>query len=540
MRLIIPCIGICLLLFFGISNAQTVVLEKSIPISKEAEKGYIAKIDTDDSKQEIHVIYRVRAKGNQVRFITYTFDYNFNLKGTNEEVIDLEKDLPEKYRPSKYRKDKPETYTQEGLSVEASLTGTLVLKRKVTTFTWKWALNNYDASTEVTGKLKASTDDDKKLFYHGHIENDNDGTAMILTGEKGNLKSPFQHTMSFHLTKYDINLKKLADVSINFDTPQAVAAVYGYPESADAEKQGMIVVFAPFKEKRYAGPKIWSSTTNDYTLVHVSYDGNLKDRITFKSPNSVWRIDDFVIAADGSIYLYGPSNDGTEDYFYNRLAVSDENEKWPNFQLAKIANGKTQFVSSTSMADFKAKLKAQPDGKKGDPFSGRRMVVTASMVTPDQQLILSGQNYAYVRNAKAQIVGRAYSDLIMFQFDQQGKLLSQYSMNKKEAATAPDNQFFEFSPDGKTMYWSFFDNVGSRDVRELDVIVSKPLGMPKLGTINLTNGKFEKYNEYGNGENFVHYGHLNYLRHEGNMQVTYMGENKKGNALWFARVQLGK
>ena len=534
-----------ILLFFLVAggltaNAQQVLLEKSIPVSKEAEKGYIAKVFNDDSKKEIYINYRVRAKSTQVRFITYTVDYDFNLKGTSEEVIDLEKELPEKYRPAKYRKDKPETYTQEGLSVEPSLTGTLVLKRKVTTFTWKWALNNYDASVSVEGKLKASTDDDKKLFYHGHVENDNDGTAMILAGEKGNLKSPFQHMMSYHLIKYDINLKKLADVTINFDTPQAVAAVYGYPESADEQKQGMIVVFAPFKEKRYAGPKIWSGTTNDYTFVHVSYDGKLKDRVAFKSPNSIWRVDDFVMADDGSVYFYGPANDGTDDYFHSRLDISGENEKWPNFQLAKVSGGKTQFVSSTSMQDFKSKLKAQPDGKKGDPYSGRRVAITRSMLTPDQQLILAGQNYDFARNAKAQVIGRSYQDLVMFHFDAKGQLLSQYSMNKKEASLAPDFQIFEFSPDAKTMYWSFFDNIGTRDVRELDLIVSKPLGVPKLGNINLTNGNFEKYTEYGNGENFVHYGHLNYLRDINNRLVTYMGENKKGNALWFARVQLGK
>ena len=535
----LPLIGLlCMSLFAG---AQSVQLERSVPVSKDAEKGFIAKVDTDDSKKEIYVIYRVRAKANQVRYITYTLDYDFNLKGTSEETIDLEKGLPEKYRPKKYRRDKSESFTQEGLAVEGSLTGALVVKRKVTTYSWNWFLNNYDFSTSIEGKLKATTDDDKKLFYHAHIENDNDGTAMILTGEKGNLKNPFQHMTNFHFVKYDINLTKLEDLTLNFDSPQAVVAAYGYPEAADEDKRGMIVVFAPFKEKRYAGAKInWSESTNDYTFVHVGYDGKLKDRISVKSPNSIWRIDDFVMADDGSVYFYGPAGAGTDDYFHSRLDISAENEKWPNFQLGKVSGGKLQFVSNTSMGDFKSKLKAQPDGKKGDPYTGRRIVITKTMVTPQQELILAGQNFSPARNAKGQVVGRAHEDLVMFHFDAKGSLVSQYSMNKKEASTAPDNQFFEFSPDGKTMFWSFFDNVGTKEVRELNLIAEKPLGAPKLGTINLATGTFEKYSEFGNGENFVHFGHLNYLRDPSGQLVTYMGENKKGSALWFARVSLKK
>jgi len=527
-----------LILAFATARAQTVDIEKTFEVSKDAMKGFIHQVVNDDKNNQITFTYRVRAKKNQAKFINYTFDYNFDLVDQSEEVVDFEKEIPSKYKPKRY---KGEGYEVEGLYVEPNMMDTLVLKRKVTRFDWNWIQLQYRWSTSVEGKLKAKTDDDKKLFYHNHIENINDGTAMILAGEKGTVKGgPYNHMMNFHFLKYDVNLTKLADVNVNFETPQALVASYGYPVEEDADKTDMIAVFSPFKEKRYMGPKIWSDNPTEYTYVRVSYDGKLVDKGTFQSPNSIWRIDDFVMAKDGAVYFYGPSNDDKKDYFYSRAEVSGDKQKWPGFQLAKFKDGKMQFVSSTPMDEFKAKLKAQPDGKKGDPYTGRRISFTEAIISPSDEIILSGQNYGMMRNGKGQIIGREYEDLVMFHFDASGKLISQYTMNKKQKGNAPDSQFFEFTPDGKTMYWSYFDNVGTRTVKELDLIVEKPLGVPKMAKINLANGAFDNYSEYGNGENFVHYYTLNYLKFTNTNQVNFLGENKKGSVLWFVRVNLDK
>ncbi len=531
------------LIFVAVAaNGQTVDIEKTFDVSKEAMKGFIHSVDQDDAKQELTFTYRVRAKRNQAKFINYTFNYNFEMINQSEEIVDFEKEIPVRYRPKRF---KGEHYEVEGLAVEPNMMGALVLKRKVTSFDYNW-FTGYRVTTSVEGKLKAKTDDGKKLFYHKHVEDANSGTALILAGEKGTPKGgPYNHMMNFHFLKYDINLTKLADVAVNFETPQAIVASYEYPLEDDADKTDMIVVFATFKEKKYFGPNIWGKNATEYTYVRVSYEGKLIDKVTFNSPNSIWRIDDFAIVKDGAVYIYGPSNDEADDYFHSRLDINGDKEKWPRFQLAKVSSGKMQFVSSTPMDEFKEKLKAQPDGKKGDSYNGRRITFTDVITSPSNEIILSGQNYGMNRNAKGQIIGREYEDLVMFHFDAQGKLASQYTMNKKQKGTSPDNQFFEFSSDGKTMYWSYFDNVNSKQVKELDLIIDKPLGVPKMAKINLANGTFDKYTEYGKGENFVHYslfkgsGIINYMKPNAN-QVNYLGENKKGSALWFVRVNLDK
>ena len=518
--------------------AQTVDVEKTHEVSKDAMKGFIQAVENDEAKQQLSFIYRVRAKRNQAKFLTYTFDYNFNFINETEEIVDFEKEIPSKYKPKKY---KGEEYSVEGLFVEPNMMGTLVLKRKVTTFKWNWLKLAYGWDVSVEGKLKAKTDDNKKLFYHSHIENLNDGTAMILAGEKGSPKNaPFNHIMNFHIMKYDVNLTQLSDIIINFETPQAVVKTFGYPEDGSDDKTDMIIVFAPTKMKGYVGPRIWSKTPNEYTYVRVSYDGKLVDKITFQSPGSIWRIDDFMLSKDGAVYFYGPANDETGDYFISQLDVSSDKQKWPQFQLSKVNKGKVEFVSSTSMAEFKAKLKAQPDGKKGDSYSGRRIAFTEAVISPANEIILAGQNYGMNRNEKGQIIGREYEDLVMFHFDATGKLISQYTMNKKHKGYDPDYQFFEFSSDNKSMYWTYFDNIGTKTVRELDFAVEKPLGVPKMAKINLADGSFEKYSEFGKGENFVHYNTLNYLKFSNTVQVSFLGENKKGSSLWFARVNLDK
>jgi hypothetical protein len=521
------------------AQAQTVDIEKTYDVSKEATKGFIHTVVNDEAKQQLTFIYRVRAKKNQAKFISYVFDYNFNLVDQSEEVIDMEKELPAKYRPKRYKGEK---YDVEGLYVEPNMMGTLVLKRKVTHFGWNWFTNRYAATVSVEGKLKAKTDDDKRLFYYSHAEDPNTGTAMILTGEKGSPKEgPFDHMKNFHFTKFDINLQKLADVTVNFETPQALVATYQYPVEEDSPVTDMIAIFATYKPRKgYVGPKIWGANPQEYTYVRVSYDGKLVDKVAFTSPNSIWRVDDFMVAKDGAVYIYGPANGQTDEYFQSRLEVGGDKEKWPTFQLAKVAGGKMQFCTSTSMEDFKTKLKAQPDGKKGEPYAGRRVAFTDAIATSTQDFILAGQNYGMDRNSKGQIVGRVYEDLIMFHFDPKGNLISQYTMNKKKAATSPDTQFFETSSDGKSLYWSFFDTIDTRTVKELDFVIDKPLGQPKMARIDLATGKFEKYSEYGNGDNFAHYATLNYLKFTNTNQVSFLGENKKGSTLWFARVNLDK
>ena len=96
-----------------------------------------------------------------------------------------------------------------------------------------------------------------------------------------------------------------------------------------------------------------------------------------------------------------------------------------------------------------------------------------------KELFVGGQNYSMLRNAKGQVIGRGYEDMVLFHFDQQGKLMSQFVMNKTNKSTGLNDHNFEFSTDGKILYWTFFDNIDTKPVRELDVTIEKCCPCPK-------------------------------------------------------------
>lgn len=116
-----------LLLIYMVGTSQTIDIEKTYEVSKEAQKGFIHSVETDDATQQINFTYRVRAKKDQLKFINYTFDYNFNMVKESEELIELEKLKDNKrYKPKKYR---GENYEVEGLFIEPNMMGTLVVKK---------------------------------------------------------------------------------------------------------------------------------------------------------------------------------------------------------------------------------------------------------------------------------------------------------------------------------------------------------------------------------------------------------------------------
>ena len=250
-----------------VANAQTVDTEKTYDVSKEAMKGFIQAINLDTVKANINVLYRVRAKKDQMKFINYKFDYNFNMLDQTEELVNLKDMTSHKYKPTKY---KGEEYDVTGLSVDPNMMGTLVLKKKRTKFSWNWFKLGYTLNTTVEGKIKATTDDDKKFFYWDHVEDNTDGTAMILVGEKAKgaaqmKENPFPHMMNYHFLKYDVNLTKLADVVVNFEYPVSLVYAIGQPEPDDEAKKDYIAIFAPHKAKRYFGPKVFGSDATEYT-----------------------------------------------------------------------------------------------------------------------------------------------------------------------------------------------------------------------------------------------------------------------------------
>ncbi|MCT4624187.1 MAG: hypothetical protein N4A46_11235 [Schleiferiaceae bacterium] len=351
---------------------------------------------------------------------------------------------------------------------------------------------------------------------------------MILGGEKqAATKDPYSHQKNFEVMKYNIKLEKLGGDKITFDHPHEL--VQEYHVYGDNE-YGMdwVLVFAPFKAKNNTGPKVHASDATKYTLVRVSPTAKVVEKFTFNSPNSIWRIDQIYKSKEGRLVMFGPSNENTKDYFQNRMLYADK--KFKNFQVGSFRDGQSEFISVTHIDEFEEKMKNAPDGKKGTAYKGKKFKANKMFYAPNGDLFVTGQQY----NPK----DGKYQDINIFHFDKQGTLKAQYAMNKKYATLTLDEQMFRFSEDKKYAYWIYFDVVGEQPVKEGDLVINKPLVMPKVGKLNMSSGEFEGYLEAGEGDFYCHPFVLNFLEYTSTGSINFMGEDKKGKELWFARLPI--
>ena len=518
---------VILLFLFGMyltTSAQEISLEKTNPVSKDDKKGYIQAIEVNDEAGEIYVIYRINDKKKSVTFHTYTFDLDFNLIGDEVEKYAYEK-VPKEKQPKSYEGD---YFEIQGLHVEPTMMYATVLKRKVTKYRWSWWYLDYVINTKVEGKLKIKSEDEKKYHYYAHVDFAREGTAMILGGKKDKAtKDAFAHQKNFEVMKFNLELEKLGGDQITFENPHELVQEYHVHGDNDYGME-WVLVFAPYKAKNYTGPKVWKETAQEYTVVRVSPEAKVLERFTFTSPNSIWRIDQIYKSKEGKLMMFGPSNDNSKDYFQNRMLYADK--KFKNFQLASFRDGQTEFISVTHIDAFEEKLKKSPNGKKGTAYKGKKFKANKMFFAPNGDLFITGQQY----NPK----DGKYQDINIFHFDNKGELKAQYAMDKKYATMELDNQMFEFTADKKYAYWIFFDVVGTQPVQEGDVAIQKPLVMPKVGKLNIETGEFEGYLEAGEGDYYVHPFVLNYLKYQSNNSVNFLGEDKKGKVLWFARMPL--
>ena len=517
---------IVLFVILGMSlgvQSQEVTLQKTNPVSKDDKQGYIQTIDVNEADQEIHVIYRINDKKKSVTFHTYTFDFDFNLKGDEIEKFDYEK-VPKDKQPKKYEGDEFEVV---GLHVEGTLMGKVVLKKKVTKYRWSWWQLAYTINTKIEGKLKVKSENDKKFFYYSHVGFGREGTAMILGGEMQKATTDaFARYKNFEVMKYNVELEKLGGDKFSFDHPHELVQQYQVHGDNDYGME-WVLVFAPFKPKNYTGPKVHKETATEYTVVRVSPEAKVLERFTFESPNSIWRIDQIYKSQNGKLLMFGPSNENTKDYYQGRIYAD---KKFKSYQMGLFSNGKAEYISVTTIDEFSEKMKTAPDGKKGTAYKGKKFKANAASFAPNGDVIVTGQQFN-PNDGK-------YQDINIFHFDNKGVLKSQYAMNKKYATLALDDQMFEYTADGKYAYWIYFDVTGEQQVKEGDLTIMKPLITPKVGKLNLESGEFEGYIEVGDGDYYCHPYVLNYLIFENQDVINFLGEDKKGKELWFARMPI--
>ncbi len=533
---------LALLLFGWQAKAQKLSIEKTYEITGKANRGYLGNINIEEPKNLLELTFVTKANDKQVKFETYQFDLEFNYKNLITDQIDFEK-ARQKYKWFKYR---GENYVVEAVSVENNLTGTLVLKRKQINYNWSWFWGGYDKDVKLLEKLKPKSDEGNKYSLVTKAENDVDGSVLLVAGTKAQKgDDPNLVNKKYLAAVFNKDLDMVNKTDFEFQYPQTVAQAQlvwnpNLEFDADADdlsNNDLAILFAPM-----GGPglgKVADPAPNNYTFMRFGNDASQKDRISIKSPNTVWSINSIAMV-DKDYFIFGPSK-GDDKYLNQVVNPSDDPDamKWESFQLAKISNGKLDFISAPSLDEFEAKLQTPPSQKKSPSYKGKKFYLSDFDVDPKGNIFLFGQNFTLKGDGS-----RQYRDLLCFQFSPDGSLKAQYGYDKQEgnkfSEVAPAMQTMLHTADGKDMDWLIGEVDGMRTEKELGNSKYKLLMYPVVAKLDVSNGKINDPAVFGVSKQGKYY--LNnkfpFLPIELETSVVFFGESSGGKTLWFGKMPL--
>lgn len=524
LTLLFVCASVCSL------NAQTVEAEKTYELTGKSKRGVLKNVEFDKISGVYTLYYVTKANDKRAKFQIYKFDRDFNYISMEEDEIEFDK-IKTKYKWFVY---KGETYVKEGLSVDPSLTGTLVLKRKRITYSYDWIFGGYRTKVEVLEKLKPKNDDGGQYFYHTHFEDDHEGVVYILAAEKdkGKLKDQdWSKTVTkFHILKFNLDLDLLGDVPITFEKAQSVACYKAIPFTYEDDPENpsfkeFTFIFAPMLMK---GPAQDENKSN-FTYVRFSKtDMKVVDRLSFNSPAPGWKIDEMVYdVSKDEVYYFGPSAEGKDAYWAQAYIA----KKYKAVQLMKVSNHKIDYLTSTNLEEFEAKIKTPSNQKKSPAYEGKKFSIADYFVASNGDFFVTGQNFQTSDN------GNQYKDVMGFHFSNKGVLKAQYGIDTKEtndiAQANGCPQFMVEGASGKSMYWFLREIDGVTDAGRL--LTYMRVGKIDLGAGGISNMDMmggDKKPEYFLDPNFP------YLETDKGTTYAFFGADKKGKNIWFCRLRL--
>ncbi len=510
-------------------TAQKLSKEATYEISKKANKGYMYEPKIDEANNLMTLNFVTKSTSKKAKFETYKFDLNFNFLGMEESEQGVEK-------LKGYRVDKGDEWEMNAVSVEKNFMGTLVLRRKIIKKKWNWFWGGYDVKIEQKEKLKPKSDEGNKFFYLSHAEQSENGSVIIVAGEKGDKNDPMRQYKKIHILRYDADLNQLADKVIEFEHPQMIAAINADDAEEDADTdEDLAILFAPMGGKGMS--KVQDANAGNYTFVRVSPLAEIKERVSIASNHGIF--DGSFVRVGNAMLIYGPANENKTDYLNEK--PEDDKFKAKNFQLVKIENGKVAYVTSTPISDFEKKAQNPPSQKKSPDYTGRKFRVSDIIETINGDLLISGQNYTAAKSL-GQTGPREYTDIIMLHFDGRGNLKAQYGVrreeNDKDAKMSPNTQLLTESGDGKSLYWTILEMKGFKKEKELGDSKYKFLVYPNVTKINLSAATVGEFIQFGQGKSDYYVNNKYPFLKIGKGQIVFLGENSGGKTLWFAKMPL--
>jgi hypothetical protein len=600
MKQILLTFMLCLMANFA--NAQAIdIFEKDHAISRKSRKGYLGAITPNEAKGTFEMVFVLKPTARKIPYEIYTFDKELNLLDTKKDEEELEK-MRTRFKWFKFKGD---TYETKSVYARTNMKAELVLREKNIKWKWSWLLGGYSRKVSTGAKIKPKDETGANYEYWGGFY-DNDAGYVLLP-------------VWIRNTDYtDLKILKV-DGDAKIEVAQNITLPANYKLVSSTEVEGELSAGTEVRDwvLLYASDKASKAATTSYTYIRIAANGTLIEQQNINVKNGPWRIVG-CFQKNNELYFYGPSID-KDKYSYQVLnnmmptTTSDDADddksgnvgtsskvlfgknaetfgkfkaiasgeglmqtqadidtrlddmKYSNFQIAKIANGKLEFVNNPSVSEIN-KANVKPEGQKSTvDFDGKRFITTTAKVNSGNNLFIGGQDYTLDKMGKNS-GSKLYKGLFMMQYDANGNYLRNYGVQLERKkylgqfskGLTPDMypascMLFE-SADKKNMYWLIGECKAIDTDTDVDVdynylantktttITTSQGGLYTVmyGALNTETGKASEFKVLGDDEKRSFYLFPNLNTVELNRYIIFLSETKKGDKILLSRLDLSK
>jgi len=549
---------IVMLTIIGLSNvikAQVPILEKSYEVTNRAKRGFLESIEINKENGNIDMAYvlpnvystkrdnflsRVPIgvlSGSKIKYEVYSYDKDLNLLGASREE---ERAYLQRYKEYSYTTIEP--------TIKLSCL-CLSFKQIEIKAEYNW-FSGYKKTNNVIDRKKAENEDGGNYSFTGmYYDVFSEKSILVLAGKKVK-KDAWSAFTKYDILNVDADLKMNVTESFDFEFGNNV--IYSAPlkdqkeETNDELQRDWIIVFAPMP-----GTK---AKTTDLTYLRVSPKGKILEKFNFDSPSNAWNIEG-AYDNNGTVYLYGSAitKDPAKKFYSDIVNKGWDKLVYTHYQIAKITNGKLDFISSTSLKDLNEKQVKPANQKKLLEIDGEEYVTNRINILNSGEILITYHDVESATEAQGSPYQKQKS-VFLFHFDASGNFKKNYGVEinpdqkKAEFTTGnvwalPATHYFYPTSDGKKLYW-FIRSV--KDVEcigeanaEKNTIECKPMNGIDYGSINLETGEISEYKTIGVDKKPYYLFSKTSGSQIGNY-IYFFSETEKGDKMLLTRIDISK
>jgi hypothetical protein len=320
--------------------------------------------------------------------------------------------------------------------------------------------------------------------------------------------NPDPNKAHYVFRKYNENATVIKEVTFSYDYQclPTVKEIEKAPGVFD-----YIIIMKPFFYKKSKQP-----TTNPLNFEYIRVDGEsfeVKEKINMEAVYGNWAIE-HVKEIDGVIYIVGNSSNEKNTFTtFDAFTIKE----FPVLQIAKISQGKVDYVKALIKTDLTGKIQVVTGVKgKVEPWLYFNDV---QVQAKNGNLFISGQTVKSVNSKYEQ----DRSAIVTMVFDANGNLSTYLAKPEEEYSRFN----LHFTKDGNTFYWSFFDYAEyNKMLNENGAMEAKhKLGlMSGLGICkyHITTKELSAFQSFNNEEWVLWYGSP--ILFENNDEVVFQGK----------------